>query len=76
MTSCFGQHRKWRSGAVLILIAGMMVGLVVLTAVVQRTGRPDLEVSALLTDAPIENDQDLITLANALAALEEEVRHP
>ena len=48
----------------------------VVRAVAHRTGRPDLEVSALLTDAPIENDQDLITLANALAALEEEVRHP
>lgn len=48
----------------------------VVRAVAQHTGRPDLEVSALLTDAPIENDQDLITLANALAALEEEVRHP
>ncbi|MEU6134514.1 DUF4350 domain-containing protein [Nocardioides sp. NPDC047086] len=48
----------------------------VVRAVVQHTGRPDLEVSALLTDAPIQNDQDLITLANALAALEEEVRHP
>jgi len=48
----------------------------VVRAVVQRTGRPDLEISALLTDAPIQNDQDLITLANALAALEEEVRHP
>lgn len=45
-------------------------------AVVQHTGRAELEVSALLTDAPIENDQDLITLADALAALEEEVRHP
>ena len=48
----------------------------VVRAVAHRTGRPDLEVSALLTDAPIENDQDLITLANALATLEEEVRHP
>ncbi|MFE6506214.1 DUF4350 domain-containing protein [Nocardioides sp. NPDC057767] len=48
----------------------------VVRAVAHRTGRPDLEVSALLTDAPIENDQDLITLAGALAALEEEVRHP
>ncbi|MFJ9390327.1 DUF4350 domain-containing protein [Nocardioides sp. NPDC101246] len=48
----------------------------VVRAVAQHTGRPDLEVSALLTDAPTENDQDLITLANALAALEEEVRHP
>ncbi|NGN94646.1 DUF4350 domain-containing protein [Nocardioides sp. KC13] len=48
----------------------------VVRAVAHHTGRPDLEVSALLTDAPIENDQDLITLANALAALEEEVRHP
>jgi hypothetical protein len=48
----------------------------VVRAVAHRTGRPDLEVSALLTDAPIENDQDLITLAGALADLEEEVRHP
>jgi hypothetical protein len=48
----------------------------VVRAVVQRTGRPDPEVFVLLTDAPIENDHDLITLANALAALEEEVRHP
>lgn len=48
----------------------------VVRAVAHHTGRPDLEVSALLTDASIENDQDLITLANALAALEEEVRHP
>ncbi|GGU19404.1 DUF4350 domain-containing protein [Nocardioides albus] len=48
----------------------------VVRAVAHRTGRPDLEVSALLTDSPIENDHDLITLANALADLEEEVRHP
>ncbi|MEI7054559.1 DUF4350 domain-containing protein [Nocardioides sp. CCNWLW239] len=48
----------------------------VVRAVAHRTGRPELEVAALLTDAPIENDQDLITLANQLAALEEEVRHP
>lgn len=48
----------------------------VVRAVVHRTGRSDLEVSALLTDSPMKNDQDLITLANALAALEEEVRHP
>lgn len=48
----------------------------VVRAVAHRTGRPDLEVSALLTDAPITHDQDLITLAGALAALEEEVRHP
>lgn len=48
----------------------------VVGAVARSTGRPGLEVSALLTDAPLENDHDLITLANALAALEEEVRHP
>lgn len=48
----------------------------VVRAVVHRTGRSDLEVSALLTDSPMKNDQDLITLASALAALEEEVRHP
>lgn len=48
----------------------------VVRAVVHHTGRPDRDVSALLTDAQVTNDHDLITLANELAALEEEVRHP
>ncbi|MGH3353973.1 MAG: DUF4350 domain-containing protein [Nocardioides sp.] len=54
----------------------------VVRAVTHRTGRPETEISALLLDAPysdgagVETDHELITLANALAALEEEVRHP
>ncbi|TQL67117.1 uncharacterized protein DUF4350 [Nocardioides albertanoniae] len=49
----------------------------VVRAVARRTGRAEVDISALLLDGTsLTTDHDLITLANALAALEEEVRNP
>lgn len=43
-------------------------------AAADHTGRPELEISALLLDGPVGSERELVSLANELSTLERQVR--